>query len=92
MPKVKEGVILADSGPVTSIIDISDGLALSLAELAKSSTVGFEIYEDKVPVFNNKIRSAGDLDLSMLGFDLRELAFFLRWRLRIAVHNGYERG
>ncbi|MBA7550470.1 Thiamine-monophosphate kinase [subsurface metagenome] len=76
VPRVKEGVILADSGLVTAMIDISDGLALSLAELAKSSNVGFEIYEDKVPVLSEEIRSAweGDLDLSML--DLRELAFY----------------
>jgi len=76
VPRVKEGVILADSGLVTAMIDISDGLALSLAELAKSSNVGFEIYEDKVPVLSEEIRSAweGDLDLSML--ELRELAFY----------------
>ena len=76
VPRVKEGVILADSGLVTAMIDISDGLALSLAELAKSSNVGFEIYEDKVPVLSEEIRSAweGDLDLSML--DPRELAFY----------------
>lgn len=78
MPRVKEGIILADSGLVTSMIDISDGLALSLAELAKSSVVGFEIYEDKVPVLSEEIRSAweGDFDLPMYDFDLRELAFF----------------
>jgi len=74
VPRVKEGVILADSGLVTAMIDISDGLALSLAELAKSSNVGFKIYEDKVPVLSEGIRSAGDLDLSML--NLRELAFY----------------
>ncbi len=76
VPRIQEGIILADSGLVTSMIDISDGLALSLAELAKSSGVGFEIYEDKVPVLSEEIRSAGDFVLSMHGFDPRELAFY----------------
>ncbi|MCK4475107.1 MAG: thiamine-phosphate kinase [Methanophagales archaeon] len=78
VPRIQEGIILADSGSVTSMIDISDGLALSLAELRKSSNVGFEIDEDKVSVFNDEIRSAWewDLDLSMLGFKPRELAFY----------------
>jgi len=76
VPRIQEGIILADSGLVTSMIDISDGLALSLAELAKSSGVGFEIYEDKVPVLHNEIRNAESWDLSKLGFDLRELAFY----------------
>ncbi|PXF51367.1 MAG: thiamine-phosphate kinase [Candidatus Methanophagaceae archaeon] len=62
VPRVKEGVVLADSGLVTSMIDISDGLALSLAALAKSSKVGFEIYEEKVPVADLRLR--------------RELAFY----------------
>ncbi|RLG34338.1 thiamine-phosphate kinase [Methanosarcinales archaeon] len=74
MPRVKEGIMLAYSGLVTSMIDISDGLALSLAELKKSSGVGFEIDEDKVPVLSEEIRSTGVFDRSMLG--LRELAFF----------------
>ena len=70
VPRVKEGVVLADSGLVTSMIDISDGLALSLAALAKSSKVGFEIYEEKVPV-----AAAGDL--AKLDLRLRrELAFY----------------
>ncbi len=76
VPRIHEGIILADSGLVTSMIDISDGLALSLAALAKSSTVGFEIYEDKVPVLSDEIRTAESLDLSTLGFELRELAFY----------------
>ncbi len=74
VPRIQEGIELADSGLVTSMIDISDGLALSLAELGKSSGVGFEIYEDKVPVLRREIRKS--LDLSKLGFDLRELAFY----------------
>ncbi len=76
MPRIEEGIALADSGLVTSMIDISDGLALSLAELAKSSGVGFEIYEDKVPVLSEELRSAETFDLSSIGVERRALAFY----------------
>jgi len=70
VPRIREGINLANSELVTSMIDISDGLSLSLAELAKRSNVGFELYEDKVPVLNDGIRSV------VPGADLRDLAFF----------------
>ncbi len=70
VPRIPEGITLADSGLVTSMLDISDGLALSLAELARSSKVGFEIYEAKVPVLCEAMRAA------VRDVDLRELAFF----------------
>ena len=70
VPRIPEGITLADSGLVTSMLDISDGLALSLGELARSSKVGFEIYEAKVPVLSEEMRAA------VRDVDLRELAFF----------------
>lgn len=76
VPRIREGIALADSGLVTSMIDISDGLALSLAELAKSSGVGFEIYEDKVPVLSEELRSVETFDLSSIGVERRALAFY----------------
>ena len=76
LPRIREGIALADSGLVTSMIDISDGLALSLAELAKSSGVGFEIYEDKVPVLSEELRSVETFDLSSIGVERRALAFY----------------
>ncbi|MCK4397534.1 MAG: thiamine-phosphate kinase, partial [Methanophagales archaeon] len=75
MPRIREGIALADSGLVTSMIDISDGLAISLAELAKSSGVGFEIYEDKVPVLSEELKSTETFDLSSIGVERRALAF-----------------
>jgi thiamine-monophosphate kinase len=74
MPRIPEGIILADSGLVTAMIDISDGLALSLAAIAKSSNVGFEIYEDNVPLFDDELRNTGDFGLTKS--ELRELAFY----------------
>ncbi len=55
VPRVREGIALADSGMVTSMMDISDGLALSLAELGRRSHVGFELYEDKIPVLSHEV-------------------------------------
>ena len=49
-PRVREGLLIASSGYATAMIDISDGLAISLAELAAQNGVGFEIWEESVPV------------------------------------------
>lgn len=50
VPRINEGMALAQSRTVTSMMDISDGLALSLHDMSKASSVGFKIYESKLPV------------------------------------------
>ncbi len=50
LPRINEGIALAESRAVTSMMDISDGLALSLHDLSKASGVGFRVYENKLPV------------------------------------------
>lgn len=45
--RIKEGKIL--SGYASSAMDISDGLAFSLHEIAEKSGTGFKIYEERVP-------------------------------------------
>jgi thiamine-monophosphate kinase len=45
--RLKEGLALKDSGVVTSSTDSSDGLALSLHDLSRSSDVGFIV--DNLP-------------------------------------------
>lgn len=50
LPRINEGMALADAKAVTSMMDVSDGLALSLHDLSKASDVGFKIYENKLPV------------------------------------------
>jgi thiamine-monophosphate kinase len=50
VPRINEGMELAESHAVTSMMDISDGLALSLHDLSKASNVGFKIYESRLPV------------------------------------------
>lgn len=62
-PRVNEGFVIANSGVVTSMIDISDGLAISIAELTRSSNLGAELYKENVPVFSEEIRSRLDLSV-----------------------------
>ncbi len=50
VPRLVEGQALARSGAVTAMMDNSDGLALSLSDLAEASGLGFVIREDQIPV------------------------------------------
>ncbi len=73
-PRVKEGIAIANSGVTTSMMDISDGLALSIGEITQRNNVGAELDEDNVPVLSEKIRREEELDLSQR--ERRELAFY----------------
>lgn len=50
--KVKEGILLAKSGYITSATDITDGLASEIGELVNSSSknIGITIYEELIPI------------------------------------------
>jgi thiamine-monophosphate kinase len=48
-PRVKEGMALADSGFVTSCMDISDGLSASIFEMSRVSGNTYEVDYAKVP-------------------------------------------
>ena len=50
VPRIAEGMALAGSLCLTSMMDISDGLALSLHDLAAASGVGFHIKASDIPV------------------------------------------
>lgn len=50
VPRTKEARQLAESGAVTSMMDTSDGLAMSLYDLARESHVGFIIRENSLPI------------------------------------------
>ena len=50
VPRINEGIALVGTCAVSSMMDISDGLALSLHDIGKASNVGFKIYEDRLPV------------------------------------------
>ena len=49
-PRLKEGRALAKSRAVTAMMDNSDGLALSLSDLAEVSRVGFMVNEAALPL------------------------------------------
>lgn len=63
------GLRLAASGGLTSSIDSSDGLALSLHELAKASKVGVRI--DHIPISEAALKFAAEFS-----YDVSELAFY----------------
>ena len=47
----------------TSMIDISDGLASEIKHLADNSAVGFDLYEEKIPVSPKTIEAAKEFNL-----------------------------
>jgi len=48
--RVEEGKAFAESGAVTSCMDVSDGLGATLGEMAKQSGVHFEVAWDRLPL------------------------------------------
>ncbi|MHC1599311.1 MAG: thiamine-phosphate kinase, partial [Candidatus Methanospirareceae archaeon] len=50
IPRIKEGIRLAESKAVTSMMDNSDGLSESLHQLAEVNGCGFTIQADSLPV------------------------------------------
>lgn len=50
VPRTREARKLSESGAVTSMMDTSDGLAMSLYDLARQSKVGFRIREEALPI------------------------------------------
>ncbi|MDD1770577.1 MAG: thiamine-phosphate kinase [Methanomassiliicoccales archaeon] len=49
-PRTKEGMILSAAGCVTSCMDVSDGLALTVHGISEASGVGFEVDYGAIPV------------------------------------------
>jgi thiamine-monophosphate kinase len=70
MPRTVEAQRLAASGAVTAMTDTSDGLAMSLHDLATAGGVGFRIYEEALPVLDEVREVAGNSG------DLRELVLY----------------
>lgn len=79
--RIDEGVALARSGGVSSSIDSSDGLAVSLHDLSRSSGVGFRV--DHIPVSDAskefaEIHGLNPCDLALHGGEEYELVFTVR--------------
>jgi thiamine-monophosphate kinase len=69
LPRMDEGMALAGSSSVTSMMDISDGLVLSLHDMSRAGGAGFKIYESRLPVLT-------DVKRLLKGEELLEAALF----------------
>lgn len=69
-PRIKEGMIIAQSKKATSMIDISDGLSSDLLHICEASQVGVKLFTDKIPVSDSV-----KIDLALNGGEDYELCF-----------------
>jgi thiamine-monophosphate kinase len=70
VPRTREARELAESGAVTSMMDTSDGLAMSLYDLSRQSKVGFRVREADLPILP-EVRA-----FTLDGEELLELALY----------------
>ena len=78
IPRIAEGISLAESKAVTSMMDNSDGLSISLYQLAEVSGCGFTIHADSLPVLPGLDPDLGlgpDLELTLYSGGDFELLF-----------------
>ncbi|MFC1712964.1 thiamine-phosphate kinase [Candidatus Poribacteria bacterium] len=80
VPRVQEGRLLAKSGYVTSMIDISDGLASETHHICEASGTGAELCMNSIPLSDNVrqvAKNAGrkPYDLALYGGEDYELLF-----------------
>lgn len=66
--RLKEGVLLSNTGAVTSATDITDGLLSEIGEIRQASpeNIGITIYEDKIPIPPEIFEIARKLDKNPL--------------------------
>ena len=64
-PRVEEGKVFAESGAVTSCMDISDGFGTTLAQMGAASGVAFEVEWAKLPIFR-EVRALPSEDATQL--------------------------
>lgn len=79
-PRVNEGRLLAKSGYVTSMIDISDGLASEVNHICEMSNTGALVYMKGIPLSDNIRQVAGytnrnPYDFALYGGEDYELLF-----------------
>lgn len=84
-PRIRLGRLLGQSGAATSAVDLSDGLADGLAQIARSSGVGMEVTAAAVPLAGDtraawQARGADPLREALAGGDDYELLFTVRPR------------
>lgn len=79
-PRVATGLWLASSSCVSSMIDVSDGLAGDLGHIAETSGVGIKVHADAIPLPEGFIQAAASCQkdphaLALTGGEDYELAF-----------------
>lgn len=80
-PRLSEGRALAMSRAVTSMMDNSDGLALSLFDLSRAGGVGFLVNESAIPIAEGLAEMVGQeaaLDMALSAGGDFELVFTVR--------------
>jgi thiamine-monophosphate kinase len=80
--RVREGELLASSGLVTSMIDISDGLSSEVHHLARASDVGIAVHAGRIPAMDGIAAFAKEvgeeaLDVTLESGEEYELLFTL---------------
>jgi thiamine-monophosphate kinase len=70
-PQVRLGRILAESGLVHAMMDISDGLATDLAHICTESRTGAEIFQEDIPVSKDLHAAAGKLTVPIGDWTLK---------------------
>jgi thiamine-monophosphate kinase len=60
VPRVNEARVLAKSGLITAMIDISDGLSRDLQHICEQSHVGARVYAAQIPVHDDAIEMRRD--------------------------------
>jgi thiamine-monophosphate kinase len=80
-PRLAEGQALAKSRVFTTMMDNSDGLALSLSDLSEVSRVGFLVQEEALPLAEGLVEMVGQekaLEMAMSAGGDFELVFTVR--------------
>ncbi len=89
IPRIAEGISLAESKAVTSMMDNSDGLSVSLYQLAEVNGCGFTIHADSLPVLPGR-DTGQDLDLALYAGGDFELLFTVAPERLVDARNACE--
>ncbi|PXF58195.1 MAG: thiamine-phosphate kinase [Candidatus Methanogaster sp.] len=91
VPRIAEGIRLAESKAVTSMMDNSDGLSESLYQLAEVNGCGFTIHADSLPMLSGLDLGLGpDLDLALYTGGDFELLFTVAPERLVDARNACE--
>ena len=83
IPRLEESQVLAEKTGVSSMIDLSDGLASDLKRVCAESNCGARIYLNKIPLSSHlrKLAKSGDrkvIDYALYGGEDYELLFTIK--------------